>query len=74
MVHFEILNCYGGSCQTFVLWILQEELDARPQDSEVFSTSLLEAEQLNRIRHDLAQVENKLNILSPLNIFLIYKP
>uniref|UniRef100_A0A8C1P6G9 Si:dkey-170l10.1 n=1 Tax=Cyprinus carpio TaxID=7962 RepID=A0A8C1P6G9_CYPCA len=36
---------------------MTQELDALPQDSEVFSTSLLEAEQLNRIGHDLDQLE-----------------
>uniref|UniRef100_A0A9J7YD22 HAUS augmin like complex subunit 2 n=1 Tax=Cyprinus carpio carpio TaxID=630221 RepID=A0A9J7YD22_CYPCA len=41
----------------------QEELDALPQDSEVFSTSLLEAEQLNRIGHDLDQANLDLELL-----------
>lgn len=45
-------------------WILQEELYAVPQESEVFSSFLLEAEQLNRVKQDLDQVENKLNMSS----------
>lgn len=42
-----------------MLWILQEELNAVPQESEVFSLSLLEIDQLNRIKQDLDQVEIK---------------
>ncbi|KAG1972512.1 HAUS augmin-like complex subunit 2 [Pimephales promelas] len=41
----------------------QEELDALPQDSEVFSSYLLEAEQLSRIRHDLDQTSLDLELL-----------
>ncbi|XP_059375112.1 HAUS augmin-like complex subunit 2 [Carassius carassius] len=41
----------------------QEELDALPRDSEVFSTSLLNAEKLNRIRHDLDQTNLDLELL-----------
>ncbi|KAK2878394.1 hypothetical protein QQF64_011566 [Cirrhinus molitorella] len=41
----------------------QEELDALPKDSDVFSSSLLEAEQLNRIRHDLDQTNLDLELL-----------
>lgn len=40
-----------------MLWILQEELKAVPQESEVFSSSLLVVDQLNRIKQDLDQVE-----------------
>ncbi|XP_067224297.1 HAUS augmin-like complex subunit 2 [Chanodichthys erythropterus] len=41
----------------------QEELDAIPRESEVFSSSLLEAEQLSRIRHDLDQTNLDLELL-----------
>lgn len=41
----------------------QEELDAAPQESEVFSSSLLEAEQRNRIKHDLDQTNLDLELL-----------
>ncbi|XP_043118786.1 HAUS augmin-like complex subunit 2 [Puntigrus tetrazona] len=41
----------------------QEELDALPRDSEVFSTALLETEQLNRIRRDLDQANLDLELL-----------
>ncbi|XP_051723553.1 HAUS augmin-like complex subunit 2 [Ctenopharyngodon idella] len=41
----------------------QEELDAVPRESEVFSSSLLEAEQLSRIRHDLDQTNLDLELL-----------
>ncbi|XP_073682966.1 HAUS augmin-like complex subunit 2 [Garra rufa] len=41
----------------------QEELDALPRESEVFSSSLLEAEQLNRVRHDLEQTNLDLELL-----------
>lgn len=41
----------------------QKELDALPRDSEVFSSSLLEAEQLSRIRHDLDQTNLDLELL-----------
>lgn len=42
----------------------QEELDAVPRDSEIFSSSLLEAEQLNRIRQDLDQANLDLELLN----------
>ncbi|KAK7153153.1 hypothetical protein R3I93_011149 [Phoxinus phoxinus] len=41
----------------------QEELDALPRESEVFSSYLLEAEQLSRIRHDLDQTNLDLELL-----------
>ncbi|XDV43382.1 hypothetical protein PO909_011869 [Leuciscus waleckii] len=41
----------------------QEELNAIPRDSEVFSSYLLEAEQLSRIRHDLDQTNLDLELL-----------
>lgn len=50
-----------------MLWILQEELKAVPQESEVFSSSLLVVDQLNRIKQDLDQVEIRRQITSSLN-------
>ncbi|KAI7804614.1 HAUS augmin-like complex subunit 2 [Triplophysa rosa] len=41
----------------------QEELKAVPQESEVFSSSLLEVDQLNRIKQDLDQTNLDLDLL-----------
>ncbi|KAI4900397.1 hypothetical protein NFI96_017775, partial [Prochilodus magdalenae] len=41
----------------------QEELDALPREAEVFSSRLLEAEQLNRIKHEVDQVSLDLELL-----------
>ncbi|XP_066540157.1 HAUS augmin-like complex subunit 2 [Hoplias malabaricus] len=41
----------------------QNELDALPQEPEVFSFRLLEAEQLNRVRHEIDQLSLDLELL-----------
>ncbi|KAL7873408.1 hypothetical protein AOLI_G00124790 [Acnodon oligacanthus] len=41
----------------------QTELDALPRETEVFSPRLLEAEQLNRIKHEIDQVSLDLELL-----------